>query len=99
MLGWVALFIVVLSEPYIYLFSLNSEFYRLCAVAENDMSKKEVLDLGTDRESFVADGTSLLCVSDVGLNKFECTCIQVQKHLVSKNRSVIIIAVHSSRLS
>ena len=35
--------------------SFGSEFHSLGAVAENDLSKREVLDLGTDREPFVAD--------------------------------------------
>ena len=35
--------------------SFGSEFHSFGAVAENDLSKREVLDLGTDRESFVAD--------------------------------------------
>ena len=35
--------------------SFGSEFHRFGAVAENDLSKREVLDLGTDREQFVAD--------------------------------------------
>ena len=35
--------------------SIGSEFHNFGAVAENDLSKREVLDLGTDREPFVAD--------------------------------------------
>ena len=35
--------------------SFGSEFHSFGAVAENDLSKREVLDLGTDREPFVAD--------------------------------------------
>ena len=35
--------------------SFGSEFHNFGAVAENDLSKREVLDLGTDREPFVAD--------------------------------------------
>ena len=35
--------------------SLGSEFHSFGAVAENDLSKREVLDLSTDREPFVAD--------------------------------------------
>ena len=30
-------------------------FFGSDAVAENDLAKREVLDLGTDREPFVAD--------------------------------------------
>ena len=37
------------------LISFGSEFHSFGAVAENDLSKREVLDLGTDREPFVAD--------------------------------------------
>ena len=33
----------------------GSEFHNFGAVAENDLSEREVLDLGTDREPFVAD--------------------------------------------
>ena len=35
--------------------SFGSEFHSFGAVAENDLSKREVLDLCTDREPFVAD--------------------------------------------
>ena len=35
--------------------SFGSEFHSLGAVAENDLSQREVQDLGTDREPFVAD--------------------------------------------
>ena len=35
--------------------SFGSEFHSFGAVEENDLSKKEVLDLGTDREPLVAD--------------------------------------------
>ena len=35
--------------------SFESEFHSLDAVAENDLSKREALDLGTHREPFVAD--------------------------------------------
>ena len=35
--------------------SFGSEFHSFGAVAENDLSKREVLDHGTDREPFVAD--------------------------------------------
>ena len=35
--------------------SFGSEFHSIGAVAENYMSKREVLYLGTDREPFVAD--------------------------------------------
>ena len=35
--------------------SFGSEFHNFGAVAENDLSKREVLDHGTDREPFVAD--------------------------------------------
>ena len=35
--------------------SFGSEFHSFGAVAENDLSKREVLDLGTYREPFVAD--------------------------------------------
>ena len=35
--------------------SSGREFHNFGAVAENDLSKKEVLDLGNDREPFVAD--------------------------------------------
>ena len=31
--------------------SFGSEFHNFGAVAENDLSKREVLDLGTDREN------------------------------------------------
>ena len=34
---------------------IGSEFQSFGAVVENDLSKREVLDLGTDREPFVAD--------------------------------------------
>ena len=34
--------------------SFGSEFHSFGAVAENDLSKMEALDLGTDREPFVA---------------------------------------------
>ena len=38
------------------MFSFGSEFHSFGAVAEkNNLSKREVLDLGTDREPFVAD--------------------------------------------
>ena len=33
--------------------SFGSEFNSFGAVAENDLSKREVLDFGTDREPFV----------------------------------------------
>ena len=36
-------------------FSDDFLWQRFGAVAENDLSKREVLDLGTDREPFVAD--------------------------------------------
>ena len=32
--------------------SFGSEFYSFGAVADNDLSNREVLDLGTDREPF-----------------------------------------------
>ena len=35
--------------------SFGSEFHSFGAVAENDLSKREVLDLGNFREPFVAD--------------------------------------------
>ena len=35
--------------------SFGREFHNYGAIAENDLSKREVLDLGTDREPFVAD--------------------------------------------
>ena len=35
--------------------SFCREFHNFGAVAENDLSKREVLDLGTDRDPFVAD--------------------------------------------
>ena len=35
--------------------SFGSEFHNYGSVAENDLSKRENLDLGTDREPFVAD--------------------------------------------
>ena len=35
--------------------SFGSEFHNFGAVAENDLSERAVLDLGTDREPFVAD--------------------------------------------
>ena len=40
---------------------LDSEFQSFVAVAENDLSKREVLDLCTDREPFVADRKLRLC--------------------------------------
>ena len=51
--------------------SFGSEFHSFGAVAENDLSKREVLDLGTDREPFVADRKLRLWVSNVGRNRFE----------------------------
>ena len=33
----------------------GNEFHSFGAVAENHLSKREVLDFGTDREPFVAD--------------------------------------------
>ena len=51
--------------------SFGSEFHSFCAVAENDVSKREVLDLGTDREPFVADRKLRLWVSNVDFNRFE----------------------------
>ena len=47
----------------------GSAFHSFGAVAENDLSKREVLDLGTDREPFVADRK--LRFSNMGFNKFE----------------------------
>ena len=38
-----------------WVISFGSEFHNFGAVAENDLSKREVLDLGTDREPFVTD--------------------------------------------
>ena len=35
--------------------SFGSEFHSFGAVAEHNLSKREVLDLGTYREPFVAD--------------------------------------------
>ena len=35
--------------------SFGSEFHSFGAVAENDLSKREVLDLGTNRELLVTD--------------------------------------------
>ena len=35
--------------------SFGSEFHSFGSVPEKDLSKREVLDLGTDREPFVAD--------------------------------------------
>ena len=51
--------------------SFGIEFHSLGAVAENDLSKREVLDLGTAKEPFVADRKFLEWVSDTGFNKFE----------------------------
>ena len=41
--------------------SFDSEFHSFSAVAENDLSKREVLDLCTDREPFVADTANCDC--------------------------------------
>ena len=35
--------------------SFGNKFHSFGAVAENDLSKREVLDLGADREPFVTD--------------------------------------------
>ena len=35
--------------------SFGREFHNFGAVSENDLSKREVLEFGTDREPFVAD--------------------------------------------
>ena len=43
------------SREDVVMISVGSEFHSFGAVAENDLSKREVLDLGTDREPFVAD--------------------------------------------
>ena len=51
--------------------SFGSEFHSFGGVAENDLSKREVLDLGTDRVPFVADRKLRLWVSNVGFNRFE----------------------------
>ena len=50
---------------------LGSKFHSFGAVAENDLSKREVLDLGTDREPFVAYRKLRFSVSNVGFNRFE----------------------------
>ena len=51
--------------------SFGIEFQSFGAVVENDLSKREVLDLGTDREPFAADCKLRLRVSNVGFNRFE----------------------------
>ena len=51
--------------------SFGSEFHSFVAVAENDLSQREVLDLSTDREPFVAGRKLRLWVSNVGFNRFE----------------------------
>ena len=49
--------------------SLGSEFHYFGVEEENDLSKREVLYLGTDNEPFVADLKLRLCVSDTGFSK------------------------------
>ena len=51
--------------------SFGSELHSFGTVAENDLSKREVLDLGTDRGPFVADHKLRLWVSNMGFNRFE----------------------------
>ena len=51
--------------------SFGKEFHNFGAVAENDLSKREALDLGSDREPFIADLKLRLLVSNVGYNRFE----------------------------
>ena len=55
--------------------SFGSEFHSFGAVAENDLSKRKFLDLGTDRELFVVDHKLRLWVSNVGFN----TCVPATK--------------------
>ena len=51
--------------------SFGIEFHNLGAVAENDLSKNDVLDLGTAKEPLDADRRLRLCTSDTGFNKSE----------------------------
>ena len=59
------------SREDVVMISFDSEFHSFGTVAENYLSKRDVLDLGTDREPFVNERKLRLLVSNVGLNRFE----------------------------
>ena len=58
--------------------SLGSEFRNFGAEAENDTSKREVLDLGTDNELIVASLKLRLYVSGTSFNELELySCVRL----------------------
>ena len=51
------------------LISLEIEFHSFGAESENDLSKIDVLDLGTNKESSFVDRKARSYVSDIGVSK------------------------------
>ena len=49
--------------------SFGRKYHNFGAVAENDLSKVDVLDLGTNKEPSLVDRRLRLCVSDIGVSK------------------------------